>query len=115
MTLTQQALSFSAGEREDIGLLPGPGMLAAGWHARTVNAPGAFLVAAEHDAPQRARAYVATGQAVASTTAMHADFPPQLHATSRREGVQDPRSGDAHPERDVPSPAGQAEKHPNWS
>ena len=82
--------------RKDVDLILGQGMLAAGWHAHTLNAPGKFLVAAaEHDAPKRARAYLATGQAVASTTTMYADFPPQLDLISRRAVVQDPRSGDA--------------------
>jgi hypothetical protein len=36
-------------------------MLAAGWHAHTLNAPGKFLIpAAEHDTPRRVRAYLVT-------------------------------------------------------
>ncbi|MCW2930299.1 MAG: cell division FtsK/SpoIIIE [Actinomycetia bacterium] len=43
-------ISFRARERKDVDLILGPGMLAAGWHAHTLNAPGKFLVAdAEHD------------------------------------------------------------------
>ena len=34
------------------------GMLGAGWHAHTLNAPGKFLVSApEHGTPKRACAY----------------------------------------------------------
>jgi hypothetical protein len=63
-------ISFRVRERKDVDLILGQGMLAAGWHAHTLNAPGKFLVsAAEHDTPKRARAYLATGQAIANTTA----------------------------------------------
>ena len=79
-------------------------MLAAGWHAHTLNASGKFLVsAAEHDTPKRARAYLATGQAVANTTATYADTP-QLDPISRRALVQDPSSGDVYSDGTSPSP-----------
>jgi hypothetical protein len=96
-------ISFRVRERKDVDLILGQGMLAAGWHAHTLNAPGKFLVAAaEHDAPKRARAYLATDQAVASTTAMYADSPPRLDPISQQAIAQDPNSGDVYPERDVP-------------
>src|SRR5439155_3908045 len=57
---------FRVRERKDIDLILGQGMLAAGWHAHTLNAPGKFLIAAaEHDTPRRARAYLVTDDAVA--------------------------------------------------
>ena len=45
-------------------------MLAAGWHAHTLNAPGKFLDrAAEHDTPKRPAPTSITDQAVAETAA----------------------------------------------
>jgi hypothetical protein len=96
-------ISFRVRERKDVDLILGQGMLAAGWHAHTLNAPGKFLVAAaEHHVPKRARAYLATDQAVASTTAMYADSPPRLDPISQQAVAQDPNSWDVYPERDVP-------------
>jgi hypothetical protein len=68
-------ISFRVRERKDVDLILGQGMLAAGWHVHTLNAPGKFLVAAaEHDTPKRARAYLITDQAVTSTAATYADY-----------------------------------------
>src|SRR5439155_18833837 len=59
-------ICFRVRERKDVDLILGQGMLAAGWHAHTLNAPGKFLIAAaEHDTPRRARAYLVTDDAVA--------------------------------------------------
>ena len=45
-------ICFRVRERKDVDLILGQGMLAAGWHAHTLNAPGKFLVSApEHDTP----------------------------------------------------------------
>lgn len=42
-------------------LVPGQGMLRAGWDAHNLNAPGKFLISAPgHDRPKRARAYLLT-------------------------------------------------------
>ena len=61
-------ICFRVRERKDVDLILGQGMLTAGWHAHTLNAPGKFLIsAAEHDTPRRARAYLLTDQAVADT------------------------------------------------
>jgi S-DNA-T family DNA segregation ATPase FtsK/SpoIIIE len=77
-------ISFRVRERTDVDLILGQGMLAARWHAHTLNAPGKFLVSvAEHDVPKRARAYRATDQAVANTIATCAGSPPQLDPISR--------------------------------
>ena len=39
-------------ERRDVDLILGQGMLAAGWLAHTLDAPGKFLISAEgHDQP----------------------------------------------------------------
>jgi S-DNA-T family DNA segregation ATPase FtsK/SpoIIIE len=94
--------SFRVRERKDVDLILGQGMLAAGWHAHTLNAPGKFLVAsAEHDTPKRARAYLCTDQAVANTAATYADMRPPLDPISQRAVVQDPRSCDIYFERDA--------------
>ena len=78
-------ICFRVRERKDVDLILGQGMLAAGWQAHTLNAPGKFLVsAAEHDTPRRARAYLITDEVVASTAALHADLRPALDEVSRR-------------------------------
>ena len=62
---------FRVRERKDVDLILGQGMLAAGWNAHALNAPGKFLIsAAEHDTPRRARAYLLTDQAVANTATL---------------------------------------------
>ena len=49
-------ICFRVRERKDVDLVLGQGMLSAGWHAHTLNAPGKFLVSApEHTTPRRAR------------------------------------------------------------
>ena len=59
-------------------------MLAAGWHAHKLNAPGKFLISApEHDTPRRARAYLLTDQAVSDAAAHYAGQRPELDEVSR--------------------------------
>jgi hypothetical protein len=78
-------ICFRVRERKDVDLILGQGMLSAGWHAHTLNAPGKFLISApEHDIPRRARAYLLTDQAVSDTAARHADSRPVLDDVSRR-------------------------------
>jgi DNA segregation ATPase FtsK/SpoIIIE-like protein len=77
-------ICFRVRERRDVDLILGQGMLAAGWHARTLNAPGKFLVSSpEHDTPRRARAYLVTDQEVAETVARNAASRPELDEVSR--------------------------------
>jgi DNA segregation ATPase FtsK/SpoIIIE-like protein len=77
-------IAFRVRERKDVDLILGQGMLAVGWHAHTLNAPGKFLVnAPEHDTPRRARAYLLTDQVVADTADHHADQRPELDEVSR--------------------------------
>src|SRR6202046_1151398 len=77
-------ICFRVRERKDVDLVLGQGMLAAGWHAHTLNAPGKFLVSApEHATPKRARGYLVTDQAVSDTAAQHADSRPELDEESR--------------------------------
>jgi S-DNA-T family DNA segregation ATPase FtsK/SpoIIIE len=86
-------ISFRVRERKDVDLILGQGMLAAGWHAHTLNAPGKFLIAAaEHDTPKRARAYLLTDQVVEAAATYYAGFRPQLDEVSRRaiEETDDP-------------------------
>lgn len=78
-------ICFRVRERKDVDLILGQGMLAAGWQAHTLNAPGKFLVsAAEHDTPRRARAYLITDEVVASTASLHAGLRPPLDEVSQR-------------------------------
>jgi hypothetical protein len=78
-------IAFRVREHRDTDLILGPGMLAAGWHAHTLNAPGKFLISApEYDTPRRARAYLLTDDVVAATAARHALTRPELDEISAR-------------------------------
>jgi hypothetical protein len=75
---------FRVRERRDVDLILGQGMLAAGWQAHMLNAPGKFLISApEHDTPRRARAYLVTDEAVTETASRHAPLRPRLDEVSR--------------------------------
>ena len=77
-------ISFRVRERKDVDLILGQGMLAAGWQAQALDAPGKFPVAsAEHRTPRRARAYLITDQAVTETAARHAELRPELDEASQ--------------------------------
>jgi S-DNA-T family DNA segregation ATPase FtsK/SpoIIIE len=77
-------ICFRVRERKDVDLVLGQGMLSAGWHAHTLNAPGKFLVSApEHATPKRARAYLVTDDDVARVTAYYGPRRPQLDDVSR--------------------------------
>ncbi len=89
-------ICFRVRERKDVDLILGQGMLAAGWHAHNLNAPGKFLVSApEHTTPRRARAYLVTDDDVARTVAQYAAGRPQLDAISRGAAAQAPPTWDA--------------------
>ena len=76
-------LCFRVRERKDVDLVLGQGMLTAGWHAHTLNAPGKFLISApEHDTPRRARAYLLTDDTVTATASEHAELRPALDEIS---------------------------------
>jgi hypothetical protein len=78
-------ISFRVRERKDVELILGQGMLAAGWHAHTLNAPGKFLISApEHDTPRRARAYLVTDEVVTATAARQASLRPALDQVSQQ-------------------------------
>ena len=71
-------------ERRDVDLILDKGMLAAGWHAHTLDAPGKFYVLADgHNQPRRARAYLVTDDHVRETAARYADHRPDLDPLSR--------------------------------
>ena len=77
-------ICFRVRERKDVDLVLGQGMLNAGWHAHTLNAPGKFLVSApEHTTPKRARAYLVTDDDVARIVARYAAAPAALDEVSR--------------------------------
>jgi S-DNA-T family DNA segregation ATPase FtsK/SpoIIIE len=66
-------------ERRDTDLILGQGMLAAGWHAHTLDAPGKFLVSTEGlDHPRRARGFLVTDDDVANEAARWAPIRPPL-------------------------------------
>jgi S-DNA-T family DNA segregation ATPase FtsK/SpoIIIE len=78
-------ICFRVRERRDVDLVLGQGMLNAGWHAQSLNAPGKFLVSApEHGTPKRARGYLITDQVVSDTAARYAGARPQLDDVSQR-------------------------------
>ncbi len=71
-------------ERRDVDLVLGQGMLAAGWHAHTLDAPGKFLLSTpEHTTPRRARAYLLTDTDVTTLATRHALTRPALDDPSR--------------------------------
>jgi S-DNA-T family DNA segregation ATPase FtsK/SpoIIIE len=82
-------ICFRVRERKDVDLILGQGMLNAGWHAHTLNAPGKFLISAtEHATPRRARAYLLGDQAVADAAARHAPLRPPLDEVSSIEQAE---------------------------
>jgi hypothetical protein len=77
-------ICFRVRERKDVDLILGQGMLAAGWHAHALDAPGKFLVSApEHTTPKRARAYLVTDDYVARIVARYGPHRPPLDDVSR--------------------------------
>ncbi len=93
-------ICFRVRERKDVDLILGQGMLAAGWQAHTLDAPGKFLVSAsEHDTPRRARAFLITDEDVASTAELHSGLRPPLDDVSQQAiGAQDRDEPAAEPE-----------------
>ncbi|MEY9859056.1 S-DNA-T family DNA segregation ATPase FtsK/SpoIIIE [Catenulispora sp. GAS73] len=70
-------------ERRDADLILGQGMLAAGWLAHTLDAPGKFLISAEgHDHPKRARAFLVTDDDVEREASRCAPLRPSLDEPS---------------------------------
>ncbi|MFD1374228.1 FtsK/SpoIIIE domain-containing protein [Actinoplanes sichuanensis] len=93
-------------ERRDVDLILDKGMLAAGWHAHTLDAPGKFYVLADgHNQPRRARAYLVTDDLVRQTAARYADQRPDLDPLSRAaidhqpKPIEPPRPSADNPEQ----------------
>jgi S-DNA-T family DNA segregation ATPase FtsK/SpoIIIE len=87
---------FRVRERRDVDLILGQGMLAAGWNAHKLNAPGKFLVSApEHDTPKQARAYLLTDETVTATAARYAAHRPALDPLSAAACRARPSNGTA--------------------
>jgi len=100
-------VSFRVRERRDVDLILGQGMLTAGWHAHTLNAPGKFLISApEYDTPRRARAYLLTDEAVRQTASQHASRRPALDpASAAAANAPWPDDGSGEPSGDPSSSA----------
>jgi len=90
-------------ERRDVDLVLGQGMLAAGWHAHTLDAPGKFLISTpEHTTPRRARAYLLTDTNVTTLATRHAPTRPTLNEVSRQ--IADTAPGADGQPRSIPQP-----------
>jgi S-DNA-T family DNA segregation ATPase FtsK/SpoIIIE len=102
---------FRVRERKDVDLILGQGMLAAGWNAHTLNAPGKFLIAAaEHDTPRRARAYLLSDEAVTGTASRYAHSRPPLDEVSQQAIGEHWRAGPPDtPRQDTPQENGEAD------
>ncbi|MFG2088011.1 cell division protein FtsK [Spirillospora sp. NPDC048824] len=97
-------VSFRVRERKDVDLILGQGMLSAGWHAHTLNAPGKFLLSApEHDTPRRGRAYLLTDAIVGETAERHAPLRPDLDEVSHR-ALDEARAAPVNPPIDPSVP-----------
>ena len=78
-------------------------MLAAGWHAHTLDAPGKFYVLADgHNQPRRARGYLVTDDLVRETAARFADQRPDLDPQSRAAIDHQPKPIEPRPSADDP-------------
>jgi S-DNA-T family DNA segregation ATPase FtsK/SpoIIIE len=98
-------ICFRVRERRDVDLILGQGMLAAGWQANRLNAPGKFLISApEHDTPRRARAYLLTDQAVTEASGQHARLRPGLDVVSL-QALDQRTDKSPEPPRELPGPA----------
>ncbi|MGI5245303.1 hypothetical protein [Dactylosporangium sp. CA-139066] len=72
-------------ERRDVDLILDKGMLGAGWHAHTLDAPGKFYIFGDgHTQPRRARGYLVTDDDVQTTAARYAESRPGLDELSEK-------------------------------
>ena len=102
-------------ERRDVDLILDKGMLGAGWHAHTLDAPGKFYVLADgHNQPRRARAYLVTDEHVRETASRWADQRPDLDPLSRSaidqrpQAIEPPKAHADDPEKALSMALGQA-------
>lgn len=83
-------------ERRDVDLILGQGMLNAGWHAHSLDAPGKFLISAPGlDQPRRARAYRLTNDDVNSAARAHAAHRRTLNPPANCPHPADPTDEEA--------------------
>ena len=111
-------ICFRVRERQDVDLVLGQGMLAAGWNAHTLNAPGKFLVSApEHTTPRRARAYLVTDDDVARIVAHYARSRPAAGRRVTRRAQPRHAPGRARPvvPREPPPRRWRARRRPGRS
>lgn len=88
-------------ERRDVDLILDKGMLSAGWHAHTLDAPGKFYVLADgHNQPRRARAYLVTDEHVRQTADQYANARPDLDTLSQAATDQPPKALESAPAND---------------
>jgi S-DNA-T family DNA segregation ATPase FtsK/SpoIIIE len=75
-------------ERRDVELILDKGMLAAGWNAHTLDAPGKFYLSAPgHDTPRRARGYLLTGDDLTAAIERGAAHRPTLATVAAADPV----------------------------
>jgi S-DNA-T family DNA segregation ATPase FtsK/SpoIIIE len=103
-------------ERRDTDLILGQGMVAAGWHAHDLDAPGKFLVSAEgFNHPRRARAYLVTDDDVRATVERYAADRPALDRLSTDALHEEVHNGvvvdEADPERVLWTALNEAPEH----
>jgi S-DNA-T family DNA segregation ATPase FtsK/SpoIIIE len=88
-------------ERRDADIILGQGMLAAGWRADTLNAPGKFLISGpEHATPKPARAYLVTDNDVVTAQARAAERPTVRYRSAAPSPAAADVSADAAPSPD---------------
>ena len=94
-------------ERRDVDLILGQGMLAAGWHAEKLDAPGKFLISSPgHDTPRRARAYLLDDDMVGAAVRRHAGrrLPLDPASANALDTAADRGTENAHDAHDGPRP-----------
>jgi hypothetical protein len=95
----------AVGKRRDVDLVLGQGMLAAGWHAHALDAPGKFLISApEHTTPRRARAYLLTDTDVTTLATRHSPTRPSLDGASRAAAESTPAHSADDQQPAIPGP-----------
>jgi DNA segregation ATPase FtsK/SpoIIIE-like protein len=101
---TDVRLCLRVRERRDVDLVLDRGMLAAGWHAHLLDAPGKFLVSSpEHNTPRRARSYLVSDDAVQIIANRWATERPTLD-TASQQAADDYAEGRHRTALAVPSP-----------
>jgi DNA segregation ATPase FtsK/SpoIIIE, S-DNA-T family len=101
-------------ERRDVDLVLGQGMLAAGWQAHTLDAPGKFLLSSpDHTTPRRARAYLLTDTHVTALVTRYATTRPPWTPPHRQPQTRHPHTALTASHRPPPSPGRAATPSPS--